>query len=164
MTDVGDPCQSLFHMFFEAGSLSQSWIFLASWTLTRVIGGFPHLYPLKLELQVGNHASWTFVWVLGIWALVLRLCTTFFNCGTISLALDSQSFLTSHIYYCYDYYYITIIISACCWDDTSSNRSKNIQKLNHCLGTGKDCSQIVQTSPCGAKVLEADARQIPDHS
>lgn len=53
-------------LFFEAGPLSQSQIFLISCTLTRVIWGFPHLYPLRLEFQMGSHASWAFGWVLSI--------------------------------------------------------------------------------------------------
>lgn len=72
-------------LFFEAGPLSQSQIFLISCTLTRVIWGFPHLYLLRLEFQMGSHTSWALGWVLSIWALALLL----FRCGAFSLALDS---------------------------------------------------------------------------
>lgn len=48
-------------LFFEAGPLSQSQIFLISCTLTRVIWGFPHLYPLRFGIPDGQPR------LLGIW-------------------------------------------------------------------------------------------------
>lgn len=102
-----------------------------------MIWGFPHLCPLRLELQVGSHAYWTIVWVLGIWALVLLLGTKLFNYGAFSLTLDSQiffdvSYLLLLLYY---YYYFHVLLRWCFFEQV-----KKIQKLNYCLGAGKDWS------------------------